>query len=171
MCCLRNYFLHSCSPLVAGVSILGWGTIILRIHTPYVTLGNTFAQLLPLGRQSVNSGLRYGPFTYSHTICYLRKYFLILLPLGRQSVNSRLRYCRFTYSHTICYLRKYFLLNCSPLVAGVSILGWGTMVLHIHTPYVSVRNTFCSVAPPWSPECQFWVEVWSFYVFTCQMLL
>ena len=57
-----------------------------------------------------------------HTICYLRKYFLLLLPLGRR-VNYRLRYGRFTYSHTICYLRKYCLFNCSPLVAEVSILG------------------------------------------------
>ena len=57
------------------------------------------------------------------TICYLRKYFLLLLPLGRRSVNSRLRYNRFAHSHNICHLRKNVLLNCSPLVAGVSILG------------------------------------------------
>ena len=170
ICYLRKCFLLNCSPWVAGVSILGWGTVLLRIHTSYVTVGIPFAQLLPLGCRSVNSRLRYGRFALSHTICYLRKYFLLLLPLGRRSVNSRLRYDRFAHSHTICYLRKYFLLNCSPLVAGVSILGWGTVVLRIHTPYVTLGNTFCSIAPPWLPDCQFWVEVRLFYVFTHHML-
>ena len=71
---------------------------------------------------------------------------ILTVCIGHQSVNTSLRFGPFAHSHTICYLWKYYLLNCSPFVARVSILGW-VRSFRTFTPYVPLRNTFCSIDP------------------------
>ena len=89
----------------------------------------------------------YNHFVESHTICSLRKLFLPLFPLCRRSVNFRLQCMIILRNHTTYVALGNCFYHCSPLVAGVSILGCDVQSFCGYTYHMQPQETVLTLLP------------------------